>query len=101
MHDIFYNNEEDFYKEDEYVHRSLLPDQNLVQEFLTGVLNSVYSSGDTGDLDHCLEELCDILGVEFKKRDCVLEIKQSLLGKHLDRQRKQINILNNRAGAND
>ena len=93
MHDIFYNNEEDFYREDEYVHRSLLPDQDQVHDFVNGILESVYTTGDTDKLENCLEELCDLLGVEFKLGNCALEKKKDLMQWHLKQQREQINTL--------
>lgn len=45
------------------------------QEFLDGIVECVYQTGDVAELEHCLEELCDQLGIKFSMGTPMIEKK--------------------------
>lgn len=55
--------------------KSDLPNFEDTQDYLEGVVKSVYQTGDVEQLEHCLEELCFQFGVEFKSEELMLEKK--------------------------
>ena len=62
------------------------------QDFLEGIMESMYTTGNIKTLEHCLEELCDIYDVNFEDKKCLF-IKNTMFTKHLSVQRDQINQL--------
>lgn len=41
-----------------WIHEDDLPDLDGVKDFLTGVLEAVYVTGDVDALENCLDEIC-------------------------------------------
>jgi len=61
--------EEDAYEPDidtgDYIHIDDLPDIDKAKDFLGGIVEAVYETGNMDLLEHCLEELCEILEVKM------------------------------------
>lgn len=49
----------------EYILKDDLPDLDSARDFLTGIQEAVYKTGDISSLENCLEELCAILDCTF------------------------------------
>ena len=54
-----------------YIHEDDLPDLDSARDFITGIQECVYQSGDVDKLEGYLEELCAIMDCRFlpQKRD--------------------------------
>jgi len=59
--------DEEYYNTDtgDYVHIDDLPDLDHAKDFLGGIVEAIYETGDLDLLQHCLEELCVILDVNI------------------------------------
>lgn len=55
-----------------WVHEDDLPDLASVKEFLMGVIEAVYETGDIEDLHFCLEEACGYLDMKVPAKNPVL-----------------------------
>jgi len=66
------------------------------RDFLQGIVEAVYQTGDTEDLEHCLEELCAMYDVNINKSAPVLETKNKnrLMHWYLGYQRATIEQMN-------
>jgi len=79
-YDYEYNN-----PSDDFIHVDEIQTEKT-QDYLEGIKEALYETGDVSALENCLEELCCLYEVEFKYKEC-------LLSKHLESQRKQIDTL--------
>ena len=41
-----------------WIHEDDLPNLDSIKDFLTGVLEAVYVTGNVGELENCLDEIC-------------------------------------------
>ncbi len=57
----------------DYIHIDDLPDLESMKDYLEGVVEAVYKDGDIKKLDHCIEELCCLLDVEFSGDEPILK----------------------------
>tara|TARA_R110002126_G_scaffold77229_2_gene192657 strand:+ start:5148 stop:6146 length:999 start_codon:yes stop_codon:yes gene_type:complete len=53
-------------------------EQGETREFLEGILESLYESGDTEKLEHCLEELCYKLEIEYELKELKLTLTRNI-----------------------
>lgn len=49
-------------------------EEDLSKDYVLGLVESVYESGDLEKLKHCLEELCFIHDVDFPDQDVRIKI---------------------------
>lgn len=54
-------------------------EQDETRNFLTGIIESLYESGDTRKLEHCLEELCYKLEVEYEPKELKLTTRDTTM----------------------
>lgn len=60
-----------------WVHENDLPDILNMKDFLLGVIEAVYVTGDVQSLETCLDELCSELKMKLPSSNPVLEMKKS------------------------
>jgi hypothetical protein len=70
-----------------YTSNSNLPNLEHARDFMRGVLEAVYETGDTSRLDDCLEEVCHVLDLKFEQKDIKLE--------SIEKQNRRIKIMEN------
>jgi hypothetical protein len=73
-----------------YIHEDDLPDIESAREFLVGIQECVYQTGDVGKLEYQLEELCAILDCKLlPTKDDKPKIRKSndLMEWYIDYQR--------------
>ena len=58
-----------------YVKAEDLPNFEDTRDFLLGIQEAIYKTGDIEILEHCLEELCHQYQVEFKPKAPQVETK--------------------------
>lgn len=75
--------------DEDYVHRSELQNTDSMVHFLEEVLGHLYGSGelDKAKLEHCLDELCHLVGVKINEGDLTVERELS----EDERRTKRIN----------
>jgi hypothetical protein len=71
-----------------YTHESNMPDLDHARDFMKGVLEALYETGDTSRLDDCLEEVCHILDVKYEQKELKVESieKQQTRVKNMEKQ---------------
>jgi hypothetical protein len=91
---------------DDFIHKNELPTEQT-KDFLEGIKDALYVTGDVESLENCVEELCALYEVKFEDKQLIFEIrrralrtlindneKQNLmLRDHIDEQRKMIDRL--------
>jgi len=79
-----------------YVHEDDLPNFDDTRDFLSGIVESLYKTGNVESLEHCLEELCAQYDVEFEPKVPQLETKNKnrLMHWYLGYQRATIENMN-------
>lgn len=55
---MYYRDPRSCPEEHGYIHEDELPDFSRIKDYLTGVVEAVYETGNIDKLEHCLEELC-------------------------------------------
>lgn len=73
---------DDFYED--YVNEELEDLKTNARDYLTGVMENLYGNKfDALNLEHCLEELCHVLGCPFKCEEnlkiCAVQTKSPIL----------------------
>jgi hypothetical protein len=56
-----------------YTHETEMPDLSHARDFMSGVLEALYETGDTSRLEDCLEEVCHILEVKYEAKELKIE----------------------------
>ena len=78
-----------------WIHENDVPSIEETSDFLTGLLESVYESGDMSKMEHCLEELCHLYGVEFTPKQKKIQKKTNDQTKwYLGYQQAMIDLAN-------
>lgn len=79
-----------------YFHESEIPDTDHLKDHVTGILESLYKTGDIKKLESSLEEVCSELGVSFNPSRLLLEKKekQNMMAWHLGYQRAMMDSVN-------
>lgn len=55
-----------------YIHENNLPNLDLIRDFLIGIIESVYVTGDIDALENCLDEICCEFDLKLPNRKLVL-----------------------------
>lgn len=78
--------------EDGWIHEDDLPNFNDTRDFLVGVIECVYETGDIEKLEGMLDELCYQFGVPMPKTKPIIEMqkKSELMDWYLKFQKKEI-----------
>lgn len=58
-----------------YIHQDALPDVAGMRDWLTGVVEAMYKTGDVMEMERCLDELCHELNVPMIAADPAVETK--------------------------
>ena len=79
-----------------YVYKDNIPNFDDTRDFLSGIVESLYKTGDIETLENCLEELCFQYDVEFEHKVPQLETKNKnrLMHCYLGYQRATIENMN-------
>lgn len=75
-----------------YTRDSDLPDLQHARDFMRGVLEAVYETGDTSRLDDCLEEVCHVLDLKYEQKNIKLE--------SIEKQNHRIKLMENSGNRN-
>jgi len=75
-----------------YIHKDDLPNLDRVRDFVEGLKECLYKSGDVGMMESHLDEICHELGMKLNAGDPVIEKKgrTDYMQFHLGYQRAQI-----------
>jgi len=81
-----------------YIHQDDLPDLEGMRDWLQGVVEAMYKTGDVMEMERCLDELCHALDVPMVAADPAVEKKNQnrLMHWYLGYQRAQIDHMNHR-----
>lgn len=75
-----------------WVQEDSLPNFDDTKDFLKGIVESLYETGNVEQLEHCIEELCFQYDVKFKEKEPKLKNKEEdkLMNWYLGYQRNVI-----------
>lgn len=88
-------------EDDGYYHQDDLPDFDSCEDFLKGIIEAVYVTGDIKDLENCLDELTaqfsNQFDIKLPESEPILEKKNKnrLMHWYLGYQRAHIDQMNN------
>ena len=79
-----------------YIHQDDLPNLDRVRDFIEGVKECLYKSGDVGMMESHLDEICHELGMKLNAGDPVIEKRgqRNMMTWYLGYQRAQIDQIN-------
>lgn len=73
---MYYEQEERIYGHDEWIHESDVPNIEDTQDYITGLIEAIYVSGNIAKLEHCIEELAHIYDVKYEYREPQIDTKK-------------------------
>ena len=81
-----------------WVRKEDIPSAEDTQDFLKGIVEALYKTGNMSDLEHCVEELCGLHDVECEQNSPQVEQKNKNRLMHwcLGYQRATIELTNRR-----
>lgn len=80
-----------------YVRECDVPNAGRLYEFLEGVIEALYDTGDLENLEHCLEEACAEVNLSLPAKTLKVKSKEADLQYYLGYQRGMIDSMNQRA----
>lgn len=66
-----------------WVHEDDIPDLDSVRDFLTGVIEAVYVTGDVDKLEDCLDEICHQFDLKLPAGQPILKKRTPEFSDHL------------------
>lgn len=66
-----------------WIHEDDLPDLDSVRDFLTGVIEAVYVTGDVESLENCLDEICGQFDLKLPAGQPILKKRTPEFSDHL------------------
>lgn len=94
----WYEPDEEFERPTDYgwVREEELPDMTAIQDYLEGIIEALYKTGNVSRIEGCLEELCHIFDISFEPGNLQVEKKKKsdLMQWYLGYQRAQIDQMN-------
>lgn len=82
-------------EDDGYIHESDLPNFDSTRDYLQGIVEAVYKTGDLEMLEHCLEELCGQFELKYEMGELQLAKKKNgLMTWYLGYQRATLDMMN-------
>jgi len=66
-----------------YTHENDMPDIETAKDYVQGIVESLYETGDVEPLDSMLDELCHALGMKFEHRELKIQQKEEKMDKEI------------------
>jgi hypothetical protein len=76
---------------DDFIHKNDLPTEKT-RDYLEGLKEALYKTGDIKNLEHCLEELCALYEVKFEDKEPIISMRIDYLHEILDSQDKKLSM---------
>jgi len=70
-----------------YTHESNMPNLDHARDYMSGVLEALYETGDISRLEDCLDEVCHILEVKYEAKELKVE--------SIEKQQKRLKNMEN------